>query len=325
MLKLMEVIKAYYAVDIQVINGEKLSLFALIGDTSAIDESRIAAVDCVERIIHVTEPYRKANRLFHPGNSEVEAGGIITGGTGITLAAGPCSVENTEQIIGIAKAVKASGAHFLRGGAFKPRTSPYSFQGLKYEGLDLLCRAKEETGLPIISEILSPNDIEVFTEKVDIIQVGARNMQNYDLLRQLGGVRKPVLLKRGLSATISEWLMSAEYIMAGGNDNIILCERGIRTFETYTRNTTDIGAIPVIKRLSHLPVWVDPSHASGKWWMVEPLALASIAAGADGLLIEVHNDPQHALSDGEQSIKPELFDKMVHGIKKIAFAVNRTL
>ena len=232
--------------------------------------------------------------------------------------AGPCSVESEEQIIEIAKSVKASGANFLRGGAFKPRTSPYSFQGLELEGLRLLKRAKEETGLSIVTEIMSTDYIDEFVRDVDLIQVGARNMQNFDLLKQLGKTNKPILLKRGLSSTIEEWLMSAEYIMAGGNENVILCERGIRTFEPYTRNTLDLSAIPVIKKLSHLPIIIDPSHAGGYWYLVEPMAKAAIAAGADGLMIEVHNDPQHALSDGQQSLKPELFDKVMQKVKILA-------
>ena len=237
--------------------------------------------------------------------------------------AGPCSVESEEQIVGIAQEVKKMGANFLRGGAFKPRTSPYAFQGLQYEGLELLMEAREKTGLPIVTEIMSPYDIETFVEKVDIIQVGARNMQNFELLKELGRTSKPILLKRGLSATIEEWLMSAEYIMSGGNEKIILCERGIRTFETYTRNTLDISAIPAVKNLSHLPVVVDPSHATGKWWMVEPLARAAVAVGSDGLIIEVHNDPANALCDGQQSIKPHVFGELMEQIKLIAKAVGR--
>jgi 3-deoxy-7-phosphoheptulonate synthase len=241
------------------------------------------------------------------------------------VIAGPCSVESGEQITGIASEVKAAGAHFLRGGAFKPRTSPYAFQGLRYDGLHLLMEAREKTGLPIVSEIMSTQDIEVFEDEVDVIQVGARNMQNFDLLRQLGRSSKPVLLKRGLSSTIEEWLMSAEYILAGGNERVILCERGIRTFETYTRNTIDLSAVPAVKKLSHLPVIVDPSHAAGKWWMVEPLARAAVAVGADGLMIEVHNDPAHALSDGQQSIRPEGFAQLMAGLAPIAAALGRTL
>ena len=239
--------------------------------------------------------------------------------------AGPCSVESEEQIIEIAKSIKKSGANFLRGGAFKPRTSPYSFQGLELEGLELLKIAKRETGLPIVTEIMSPKYIDEFVNNVDVIQVGARNMQNFDLLKELGKTNKPILLKRGLSATIEEWLMSAEYIMAGGNENIILCERGIRTYETYTRNTLDLSAIPVIKKLSHLPVIVDPSHAAGYWYLVEPLAKAAIAVGADGLMIEVHNNPQCALSDGQQSLKPELFDKVMKKVKALAEIEGKVL
>ncbi len=323
--KLVEVVLKEASVTINPIVGENVTILGLVGDTSKIDDTRVGAIECVDRIMHVAEPYKKANRRFHPGNSEVMVGEVKIGSDQLAVAAGPCSVESSEQIIEIAKAVKASGANLLRGGAFKPRTSPYAFQGLKYDGLKLLNEAKAETGLPIVSEIMSPYDIDVFMDQVDVIQVGARNMQNFDLLRLLGQVNKPILLKRGLSATIEEWLMSAEYIMAGGNENVILCERGIRTFETYTRNTTDLGAVPVVKKLSHLPIFVDPSHASGKWWMVEPLARAAVAVGADGLMIEVHNDPQHALSDGQQSIKPELFDDVIKDIRNIAAAVGRKL
>ncbi len=303
--------------------GSALTILGLIGDTSRIDDTQIESYRCVERIMHVAEPFKKANRMFHPEPTVVDVAGVPVGGKRLAVMAGPCSVESREQIIGIARSVKDSGAAMLRGGAFKPRTSPYAFQGLKYEGLELLDAAREETGLPIVSEIMSPNDIDVFVERVDLIQVGARNMQNFDLLRQLGKINKPVLLKRGLSATIEEWLMSAEYIMAGGNPNVILCERGIRTFETYTRNTVDLGAIPAVKKLSHLPVVVDPSHGTGKWWMVEPMARAAVAVGADGLMIEVHNDPTHALSDGQQSIKPEVFATIMDDVRAIAAAVGR--
>ena len=251
--------------------------------------------------------------------------GVKVGGKQITVMAGPCSVETREQIIGVAEDVKQMGAAILRGGAFKPRTSPYSFQGLQETGLDLLKEAKAVTGLPIITEIMSADKIERFVEDVDVIQVGARNMQNFELLKELGKTDKPILLKRGLSATIEEWLMSAEYIMAGGNDNVILCERGIRTFENYTRNTLDLSAIPAVKKLSHLPVVVDPSHAAGMWWMVEPLAKAAVAVGADGLIIEVHNDPEHALCDGAQSLKPERFGRLMQDLKIIAGAVGREL
>ena len=305
--------------------GSDITILGLIGDTSRIDPTQIESFHCVERIMHVAEPFKKANRQFHPENTVVTAGTAVVGGNKLAVMAGPCSVENHDQIVGIARAVKASGAMVLRGGAFKPRTSPYSFQGLAYQGLELLKEAREATGLPIVSELMSPYDIDRFMEDVDIIQVGARNMQNFDLLKQLGKVDKPILLKRGLSATIEEWLMSAEYIMAGGNERVILCERGIRTFETYTRNTVDLGAIPAVKHLSHLPVIVDPSHSTGKRWMVPPVARAAVAIGADGLMIEVHNDPQHALCDGQQSITPDTFDEVMRDIRNIAAAVGREI
>ncbi len=310
-------------VTVNPIVGTDITILGLIGDTSRVDPSQIESFRCVDRIMHVAEPFKKANRMFHPDPTVVDVKGVQVGGKKLAVMAGPCSVESREQITYVAKAVQQAGANILRGGAFKPRTSPYAFQGLKYEGLELLCAARETTGLPIVSEIMSPNDIDVFVEKVDLIQVGARNMQNFDLLRQLGQTRKPILLKRGLSATIEEWLMSAEYILAGGNPNVILCERGIRTFETYTRNTVDLGAIPAVKKLSHLPVIVDPSHGTGKWWMVEPLARAAIAVGADGVMIEVHNDPDHALCDGQQSIKPDVFAQVMDDIRKIATVVGR--
>ena len=310
-------------VTVNPIVGTDITILGLIGDTSRVDPSQIESFRCVDRIMHVAEPFKKANRMFHPDPTVVDVKGVQVGGKKLAVMAGPCSVESREQITYVAKAVQQAGANILRGGAFKPRTSPYAFQGLKYEGLELLCAAREATGLPIVSEIMSPNDIDVFVEKVDLIQVGARNMQNFDLLRQLGQTRKPILLKRGLSATIEEWLMSAEYIMAGGNPNVILCERGIRTVETYTRNTVDLGAIPAVKKLSHLPVIVDPSHGTGKWWMVEPLARAAIAVGADGVMIEVHNDPDHALCDGQQSIKPDVFAQVMDDIRKIATVVGR--
>ena len=305
--------------------GNDLTILGLIGDTSRIDPAQIESLRCVERIMKVAEPFKKANRMFHPGPSEVKVGDAVVGGNKLAVMAGPCSVESEAQIEEVAKGVKAAGATILRGGAFKPRTSPYSFQGLEYRGLDLLCHAREITGLPIVTELMSPYDIDKFEHQVDCIQVGARNMQNFDLLKRLGQTRKPILLKRGLSATIEEWLMSAEYIMAGGNENVILCERGIRTFETYTRNTTDLSAICAVKKLSHLPVIVDPSHATGKYWMVQPLARAAIAVGADGLMIEVHNDPAHALCDGAQSIKPDAFAEVMTDIRNIARAVGREL
>ncbi|WP_306563423.1 3-deoxy-7-phosphoheptulonate synthase, partial [Phascolarctobacterium faecium] len=281
--------------------------------------------DWVEKVMRVQEPFKRANRMFHPEDSVVDVNGIKIGGKKIVVMAGPCSVETEEQIISVAKSVKLGGAAMLRGGAFKPRTSPYSFQGLKEKGLELLKIAKQETGLPIVTEIMSADKIERFVEDVDVIQVGARNMQNFELLKELGKTNKPILLKRGLSATIEEWIMSAEYIMAGGNDNVILCERGIRTFETYTRNTLDLSAIPAVKKLSHLPIVIDPSHASGMWWMVEPMAKAAIAAGADGLIIEVHNDPEHALCDGAQSLKPERFAHLMGELKGIAQIIGREM
>ena len=305
--------------------GTEKSVLGLVGDTTQVDPSSIEASEIVESVMHVQEPFKKANRLFHPENTIVDVNGVKIGGKKIAVIAGPCSVESEEQFVEIAKEVKELGANFLRGGAFKPRTSPYAFQGLKYEGLELLKKAKAKTGLPIVTELMSPYDIETFVENVDVIQVGARNMQNFDLLKELGKTNKPILLKRGLSATIEEWLMSAEYIMAGGNENVILCERGIRTFETYTRNTLDLSAVPAVKKLSHLPVVIDPSHSAGKYWMVEPLAKAAVAVGADGLIIEVHNDPANALCDGPQSIKPEKFAKLMEELRVIAGAVGREI
>ncbi|VYU34916.1 3-deoxy-7-phosphoheptulonate synthase [Clostridium tertium] len=305
--------------------GTDLIILGLVGDTSKIDALKIEANDNVEKVMHVQEPFKKANRLFHPDNSIVDVNESKIGGNKLAMIAGPCSVESEEQLTFIADEVKKLGANFLRGGAFKPRTSPYSFQGLKYDGLELLKIAREKTGLPIVTEIMSPYDIEVFERDVDVIQVGARNMQNFDLLNELGKTSKPILLKRGLSATIEEWLMSAEYIMAGGNENVILCERGIRTFETYTRNTLDLSAIPAVKKLSHLPVIVDPSHATGKRFMISPLAKAAVAVGADGLIIEVHNNPEKALCDGPQSIRPNDYETLVQELKAIAAAVGREL
>lgn len=303
--------------------GTQSTVLGLIGDTSAIDIDYISAQDIVESVKRVQEPYKKANRKFHPDDTVITLpGGQKIGDGSLSLIAGPCSVESERQIVEIAKSVKDSGAQFLRGGAFKPRTSPYAFQGLKAEGLELLREARKVTGLPIVTEIMRVSHIPLF-EDVDIIQVGSRNMQNFELLKELGRLDKPILLKRGLSSTIEELLMSAEYIMAGGNEKVILCERGIRTYETYTRNTLDISAVPILKKLSHLPVIVDPSHASGISWLVEPLALAAVAAGADGLIIEVHNDPQHALSDGAQSLTPEQFDQVAKHVNAAAKAFGR--
>ena len=308
-----------YGVKVNEWTGVESTVLGLIGDTTKIDIDYISAQDIVESVKRVQEPYKKANRKFHPDNTVISFdGGQKIGDGSLCIMAGPCSVESEEQLNGIAEKVKKSGATFLRGGAFKPRTSPYAFQGLKAEGLDLLKEARRVTGLPIVTEIMRVSHIDMF-ENVDIIQVGARNMQNFELLKELGKIDKPILLKRGLAATIEEFLMSAEYIMAGGNDKVILCERGIRTYETATRNTLDISAVPVLRKLTHLPIIVDPSHASGKSWLVEPLAMAAVAAGVDGLMIEVHNDPPHALSDGAQSLTPEQFAlvaKRVFAMKK---------
>ncbi|MBQ2433039.1 MAG: 3-deoxy-7-phosphoheptulonate synthase [Clostridia bacterium] len=287
--------------------GSSHRILGLVGDTSKLDMDLIGALDIVDNVKRVQEPYKNANRKFHPEDTVVDiAGKTKIGGGNLTLIAGPCSVETEEQMVGVAKAVKAAGATVLRGGAFKPRTSPYAFQGLGKEGLRLLKLARQETGLPIVTEIMEIGQLDLFDD-VDIIQVGARNMQNFNLLKELGAQKKPVLLKRGMSATYEEWLMSAEYVMSEGNENIILCERGIRTFETYTRNTLDLAAVPALKKLSHFPVVIDPSHATGKADLVFPLAMAAVASGADGLMIEVHNDPAHALCDGKQSITPDRF------------------
>ncbi len=312
----------HYDVQVNTWVGTQSTVLGLIGDTTVIDSEYIQAQDFVESVKRVQEPYKKANRKFHPGDTVVTLpGGQKIGGGGLALIAGPCSVESEEQICSVAESVKRSGAQFLRGGAFKPRTSPYSFQGMKDAGLKLLSEAKKKTGLPIVTEIMSIEHLPLF-EDVDIIQVGARNMQNFELLKQLGKLRKPILLKRGLASTIEELLMSAEYIMAEGNEQVILCERGIRTYETITRNTLDISAVPVLKRLSHLPVIVDPSHASGINWLIEPLAVAAAAVGADGLIIEVHNDPSHALCDGAQSITPDQFDVLAKKVTKISDMVQ---
>lgn len=316
-----EKLKTDYDVTINRWNGVHSTVLGLIGDTTQIDIEYIEAQDIVESVKRVQEPYKKANRKFHPENTVIHITDSVAIGDGsLQVMAGPCSVESEEQIVTIAESIKQSGATLLRGGAFKPRTSPYAFQGLKAEGLDLLKTARKQTGLPIVTEIMRVSHIDMF-ENIDIIQVGARNMQNFELLKELGKTNKPILLKRGLSATIEEWLMSAEYIMANGNEKVMLCERGIRTYETFTRNTLDISAIPVIKKLSHLPVIVDPSHAAGKSWLVEPLAMAAVAAGADGLIIEVHNDPPHALSDGAQSLTPAQFDGVMQRINALKKAL----
>ena len=298
-------------------NGVGCTILGLVGDTTAVDMDKISINPHVERVMRVQEPYKKANRKFHPEDTVVDVQGVKVGGGHFAVIAGPCSVESAEQVTGIARDVKASGAQMLRGGAFKPRTSPYSFQGMGESGLDLLLEAKKATGLPVVSEIMAPRYAELFEEKVDLVQIGARNMQNFDLLKEVGKMSKPILLKRGLANTYEEWIMSAEYIMAAGNENVILCERGVRTFETYTRNTLDLSAIPAIRQMSHLPIIVDPSHAAGMYWMVEPLALAATAIGADGLIIEVHNDPPHAKCDGQQSLTPERFDNLMKKVSSL--------
>lgn len=324
-VKRVEAMVRAKGLEVHTVIGEDLTIIGCIGDTVHVD-SRLFEVDrCVEKVMHVQEPYKLANRAFHPEDTIVDVSGVKVGGEHMALIAGPCSVESEEQMIEVARAVKAAGANMLRGGAFKPRTSPYAFQGLGLAGLDMLCKAKEETGLPIVTELMSAEYLDIFDEKVDLIQIGARNMQNFDLLKQLGGTKRPILLKRGLNATYDEWIMSAEYIMASGNPNVILCERGVRTFESYTRNTLDLQAIPVMRRMSHLPIIVDPSHAGGKWWLVEPMAKASVAAGADGLMIEVHNNPEMALCDGGQSLKPEKYTQMMQKIVQIAGAVGKRI
>ena len=309
--------------DTHIVKGAGQTIIGCIGDTSRIDAKLFEVNPYVDKVIHVQEPYKLANRAFHPEDTVVDVSGVKVGSGNMAYIAGPCSVETYEQVLSIAKDIKAAGANMLRGGAFKPRTSPYSFQGLGPEGLDILCAVKEEVGLPIVTELMSPEYLDVFNEKVDLIQIGARNMQNFDLLKQLGQVDRPILLKRGLNATYEEWIMSAEYIMASGNENIILCERGIRTFETYTRNTLDLQSVPVLRKLTHLPVIIDPSHAGGKWWLVDSLAKASVAAGADGLMIEVHNNPEAALCDGAQSLKPEKYSELLKDVKQIADIIHR--
>ena len=310
---------------IHLIQGVSYCIFGIVGDTTRLDPAMITINENVDRVMRVQEPFKKANRNFHPEASVIDVCGQKIGGEKLAIMAGPCSVESPEQILEVANSVKASGAGFLRGGAFKPRTSPYAFQGMGEDGLELLKLARQQTGLPIVTELMSIDKLGLFVDNVDIIQIGARNMQNFDLLKEVGKTRVPILLKRGLSATIEEWLMSAEYIMSEGNENVILCERGIRTFEKYTRNTLDLSAIPAVKKLSHLPVIVDPSHAAGMWWMVEPLSKAAIAVGADGLMIEVHNDPEHAKCDGQQSITPDRFSNLMQDLSGIAQIIGREL
>ena len=306
--------------NIHVSEGNYQTILGLVGDTTRVDMDLVSSLDIVDSVKRVTEPFKCCNRKYHPDDTVVQVGDVKIGGGNFCMIAGPCSVETEEQIVAVAKAVKASGANMLRGGAFKPRTSPYDFAGLKAEGLELLKIARQETGLPIVTEIMSITDLPLFDD-VDVLQVGARNMQNFDLLRELGKTNKPILLKRGLANTLKELLMSAEYIMASGNEQVILCERGIRTFDDYTRNTLDLAAVPMLHELSHLPVIVDPSHATGINRLVPPMALAATAGGADGLIIEVHNDPIHALCDGAQSLRPEQYDELAKKVAEVRKAV----
>lgn len=308
--------------EVHISEGKDYTVLGLVGDTSKIDMELLQSLDIVSTVRVVSEPYKKCNRKFHPDDTVIDVGGVKIGGGNFCMIAGPCSVENEEQIIGIARRVKAAGANILRGGAFKPRTSPYDFQGLKADGLKLLVEAKQETGLPIVSEIMSINHLDLFAD-VDIIQVGARNAQNFELLRALGKTDKPILLKRGIAGTLKELLMSAEYIMSGGNERVILCERGIRSYETFTRNTLDVSAVPVLHELTHLPVIADPSHATGKARLVAPMANAIAASGADGIMIEVHNDPMHALCDGAQSLTPDQFDAVAKQVLRIREVIGQ--
>ena len=311
---------------VTMIRGTDYNVFGLVGDTTILDEKSILANPYVENVQRVSEPYKKANRLFHEADTIVDVAGVKVGGKEkIVVIGGPCSVEGEEQIVQVARDVKAAGGSMLRGGAYKPRTSPYAFQGLGTEGILDMVKAREATGLPIVSELMSEDRIEEFEQYVDLVQIGARNMQNFQLLKAVGKMKKPVLLKRGLANTIEEWIMSAEYIMAGGNENVIFCERGIRTFETYTRNTLDLSVIPILKEKTHLPVIIDPSHATGNWRYVESMSLAAIAAGADGLIIEVHETPEKAWSDGAQSLKPDKFRSVIEKGRAIAKVVGRDL
>lgn len=311
---------------VDISKGARKTLLGLVGNTSVVDREQLLGYEFVDDVIRVEEPYKRASRAFHPDDTVISVGNTTIGGKQLAVIAGPCSVETPEQIEEVAKDIRDAGATMLRGGAFKPRTSPYSFQGLGKKGLDMLCAAGKKVGLPVVTEIMAADKIDAFLEDdVDIIQIGARNMQNFDLLKAVGKLHKPVLLKRGLCATIEEWLMSAEYIMSEGNHDVILCERGIRTFETYTRNTLDLSAVLAVKKLSHLPVVVDPSHATGKRWMVEALAKAAVAAGADGVMVEVHNNPDKAWCDGAQSITPAMFAELMDSLRQLAPIVGRTL
>ena len=311
-------------VKVKLIIGEEYSILGLVGDISSIDIKHIQSLDYVLDVQRIQEPYKRASRKFKPEDTIVKVGDIEIGGKHLVMMAGPCSVESEEQILETARAVKKAGANMLRGGVVKPRTSPYAFQGMGMEGIELMKKAKEETGLPIVCEVMSIGQLLEFGPHLDMIQLGARNMQNFDLLKEVGKTKIPVLLKRGLSATIEEWLMSAEYILAGGNENVVLCERGIRTYETAYRNVLDLNAVPMIKKLTHLPIVVDSAHGTGKFWMVEPLAMAGVAAGADGLMVEVHPEPDKALSDGPQSLKPEVFEELMGNVEKIAVVLGKT-
>lgn len=310
---------------VRVLHGVERTVVAAIGDDTAAREPQIRAMDGVDECMKILQPYKLAGRQFQPESSKVDVRGMSVGGNGLIVMAGPCAVESEEQIMGVARAVRAAGASMLRGGAFKPRTSPYSFQGMEEDGLKLLAAARAQTGLPVVTEVMDTADVELVSEYADMLQIGARNMQNFPLLKEVGGSGRPVLLKRGMSATIEEWLMAAEYIISAGNSDVILCERGIRTFETATRNTLDLSAVPVVKQLSHLPVIVDPSHGTGKWEYVLPMAKAAVAAGADGLMIEVHPDPEHAVSDGPQSLKPHKFEQLMQEVSAIAAVMGRQL
>jgi len=322
--KLINRLETENNVSVKLIAGKDYSILGLVGDISTIDIKHIQSLDYVLDVQRVQEPYKRASRKFKPEDTIVKVGNVEIGGNSLVMMAGPCSVENEKQIIDTAKAVKMAGANILRGGVVKPRTSPYAFQGLGMEGIELMKKAKEETGLPIICEVMSIAQLHEFGPHLDMIQLGARNMQNFDLLKEVGKTNIPVLLKRGLSATIEEWLMSAEYILAGGNENVVLCERGIRTYETAYRNVLDLNAVPMVKKLTHLPIIVDSSHATGKYWMVKPLAMAGIAAGADGLMVEVHPEPDKALSDGPQSLKFEVFDDLMQDVEKIANVLGKS-
>ncbi len=326
--KLQGVIEYLEARDLRlhISEGLERTIIGLVGATQEQKANLNAeSLDGVEKVMPVVTPYKLASREFHPEDSVIQIGDLTIGGNELQVMAGPCAVESREQMLEVAEMVKASGAKILRGGAFKPRTSPYSFAGLEEKGLQFMAEAREKTGLKIVSEVMDPRSVELVAEYCDIVQIGARNMQNFNLLREVGKINKPVLLKRGLSATIEEWIMAAEYVLSGGNEQVIFCERGIRTFETFTRNTLDISAVPIIKSLTHLPIIVDPSHGTGKWNLVQPMARASVAAGADGLMIEVHPDPLHAMSDGPQSLKPHKFDAVMKELQQMAQIMGKTL